>query len=61
MPWVTFCRAAWTEQQALCMRRDALLACLEAAKEAHSKLWARTSIEMAFEVLPRAPIAHLRC
>lgn len=31
------------------MRRDALLACLEAAKEVHSKLWARTSVEIAFE------------
>ena len=32
------------------MKRDALIACLEAAKELHSKLWARTSVEIAFEV-----------
>ena len=32
------------------MKRDALIACLEAAKELHSKQWAQTSVEIAFEV-----------
>ena len=47
---LAFYRAAWTDEEALCMKRDALIACLEAAKELHSKLWAGTSVEIAFEV-----------
>lgn len=32
------------------MKRDALIGCLEAAKHLHSKQWAQTSIEIAYEV-----------
>ena len=44
------CRATWTEQETLCMKRHALICCLQEAKHLHSKQWARTSVEMAFEV-----------
>jgi len=32
------------------MKRYALICCLQEAKQLHSKQWARTSVEMAFEV-----------
>ena len=32
------------------MKREALLVCLEAAQQLHSKPWARSSIELAYEV-----------
>ena len=44
------CRVAWSEQESLCLKRDALIACLEAAKQLHSKQWAQTSVEIAYEV-----------
>lgn len=37
------------------MKRDALIACLEAAKGLHSKQWAQTSVEIAFEVCQLLP------
>jgi hypothetical protein len=35
----------------MCMKRYALICCLQEAKQLHSKQWARTSVEMAFEVI----------
>ena len=32
------------------MKRESLLLCLEAAKQLHSRPWARTSVEIAYEV-----------
>ena len=32
------------------MKRDALIACLEAAKDLHGIAWAQTSVEIAYEV-----------
>lgn len=45
-----FFRSSWSEAEILCMKREALVLCLEAAQQLHSKLWGRTSVEIAYEV-----------
>ena len=40
----------WTTAEALCMKREALLDCLETMQERHRLPWARTSIDIAIEV-----------
>ena len=42
----------WTTAEALCMKREALLDCLETMQERHKVPWARTSIDIAIEVAP---------
>ncbi|KAK9824923.1 hypothetical protein WJX74_007145 [Apatococcus lobatus] len=39
----------WTTAEALCMKREALLDCLETMQERHRIPWARTSIDIAIE------------
>ena len=42
----------WTTAEALCMKREALLDCLETIKGRHHVAWARTSADIAIEVTP---------
>ncbi|KAK9850114.1 hypothetical protein WJX84_008973 [Apatococcus fuscideae] len=39
----------WTTAEALCMKREALLDCLETMRERHRLPWARTSVDIAIE------------
>lgn len=43
--------AAWTPEEATCMRRAALLDCFDSMKEACSRAWAQLSVEIAIEEL----------
>ena len=46
------CRSMWSHRQATCMKREALLECLEAARAVYGRPWARTSVDIAIEVPP---------
>ena len=42
----------WTASQCLAMKRQALLDCIQAAKERYPQAWARTSVDLAIQVWP---------
>jgi hypothetical protein len=40
----------WSSKEAGAMKREALLACLETARDCYHNAWARTSVDLAIEV-----------
>ena len=49
----------WSPAQCLAMKRQALLDCIHAAKERYPQAWARTSVDLAIQVLLFLALARL--